>query len=206
MNQLIRNRVILWIAGALATIVSLSLLWSYILSFQDVTFRFNDTLGYVELIDEHNGKLYPKNNQPIQLTEGEYHIQHVGKYIRPEYRTITITDDTNVINISYNYTQARLDNLLKKEQSDARDMLYTSYPKAKGDYRLVHEHLYRLGDIYGAALVARTSGDNSDTLRVLLEKKSDRWHILSKPPTPILSSPDYPNVDTAILTDINQAK
>ena len=206
MNQLIRNRIILWVTGALAAIVGLSLLWSYILSFQEVTFRFDDTLGYIELIDEHNEKLYPKNNQPIQLTEGKYHIQHVGKYIQPEYRTLTVTDDTNMLNVSYSYTETHLDNLLKKERSNVREALYTTYPKAKSDYRLVRERLYRLGDIYGAAFVARTPSDNSDTLRVLLEKKSDGWHILSKPPTPILSSPDYPNIDAAILTDINQAK
>lgn len=206
MNQLVRNRVILWTTGALTTIVSLGLLWSYILSFQEVTFRYDDTLGYIELIDEHNEKIYPKHNQPIQIAEGEYHIQHVGTYIRPEYRTLTITNDTTVLDISYNYTEKHLDSLLEKVQSDVHTVLYSAYPNAKNNYQLTHEKLYRLGDIYGVALVARTPDDNSDTLRVLLEKKNDTWHILSKPPTPILSSPDYPDIDSAILRDINQAK
>lgn len=206
MNQFIRNRVILWTAGTLATIISLSLLWSYILSFQEVTFRYDNALGYIELIDEHNEKLYPKHNQPIQLTEGEYHIQHIGTHIQPEYRSLTITDDTTVLDVSYSYTREHLDSLLKKEQPAARAALYATYPKAKSDYRLVHEKLYRLGDVYGAALVARKPGDNSDTLRVVLEKRGDTWQILSKPPVPILSTPEYPKIDSAVLEDINQAK
>lgn len=200
------RKIILSAGGGIIAVAGLSLLWSYILSFQDVTFRFDASRGQIELIDEKNNKLYPKNNQTIQLTEGEYHIQNVGKNIEPNYRKLNVTDDTTTVDITYTYTKKYLDKLLQEERAPAQAALYAKYPLAKNGYRLHHEKLYGLGDIYGAVLVARTPSDNSDTLRVLLKKQDDKWIVLSTPPTPILSAPDYPNVDADALAEINRAK
>ena len=67
--------------------------------------------------------------------------------------------------------------------------------------------LYHQGEVYGAILVAKDqSSDNADTLRVLMRKENNNWVILSKPPAPILSAPSYPDINRAVLVDINQAR
>lgn len=206
MSPLTLRRIILSIAGALIASIGLSLLWGYILSFQDVTFHYDEKLGQVELIDHDNHSLYPKNNQPIQLTEGEYHIQYIGDHIEPQYRAFRVTNDTTDVHISYSYTRKHLDALLDNAQPAITSTLYDAYPLAKQSYSLQHERLYELGDVYGAILVAREKSDNSDTLRVLLEKRNGKWVVRSTPPTPVLSTPDYSSIDEATLSDINQAK
>lgn len=200
------KRIVLLLTGGIVAIIGIGVLWGYILSFQDVTFRYDTKIGYIELIDKDNNKLYPKNNQPIQMIEGEYHIQNVGERIEPEYRKLTITNDTATIDTPFSYTEDYLDTLLKKEQADAQAVLYEAYPSAKNTYRLRHEKLYERGNIYGAILVARTPGDNSDTLRVVMKKQKGKWTLLSTPPSPFLGAPDYPDIDIDTLADINRAK
>lgn len=195
------------VIGFSGACVAIAVLWSYIFSFQNVTVRYDASQGYVELINEDNQKLYPKNNQPLRLKKGEYHLQHIGDNIEPNFRKITIGDSTTRHDVTFTYTEKHLSTLLTRHRSAIHTAILKIYPNLTQNYTFAHERLYRQGDIYGAALVARdATGDNADTLRILVQKKGVAWRVVSTPPVPVLSTVDYPGISRKILVDINRAK
>ncbi len=179
--------------------------WVYILSFQTVTFKFDDTLGYVEIQGSDTKKLYPKNNQAVRLKKGEYTLQNIGQNITKNTRKLTLDESVNSINISFSYTREHLANLYASEADTIRASLLDAYPKITELYEIKHDKLYRKGDIFGASLVAKNQNDdNADTLKVLMKKQKGSWIVASKPPAPLLSAPLYPDVDIEILRAINK--
>lgn len=199
---------ILWTsAGLFVAIACIWTLWSYIFSFQTVTFHFDDKLGYIELHSEGQPTYYPADNQPVKLKKGTYRIKNIGAHIVPSMHNQVVDSSTSDVTVRFDYTRQYLDSLYAKEQAAIEAALLADYPRIAMDYRIVHSKLYHQGELYGAILIAQDQGsDNADTLRVLMQKKNGAWKLLSRPPTPILSAPLYPSVDRVILLDINQAK
>lgn len=201
------TRIVLSLISIIAACVGVYALWSYVHSFQEVTFRFNSEQGYVEIVGADTQKLYPIDAQPVRLKKGEYAARNVGKNIKPEARTLTIGDATTTIDTTFNYTEAYLQSLYARERVAIEALIYQRYPKAQTDSILARGKLYHQGEYYGAILIANDpSGDNADTLRVLAEKKDGTWRLRSAPPAPVLSAPLYRDIDRAILLDINQVR
>lgn len=196
------------IAAALcAALLVIYAIWTYIASFQNVTFEFDEKIGYIEIIDSHKRSLFPKNNQSIRLAKGEYQAKNIGDTIADDSRSISINNTTSKIPVAFNFTAEHLNDLYQTEKTAIEATLLTKYPQITTTYDIHQGKLYHQGDIYGALLVARDqSGDNADTLRVLMQKRGDEWILRSKPPTPILSAPLYSDIDKNILRAINQAK
>lgn len=206
MNNLLRNTRIQITSLLILLVICAYALWSYIFSFQTVTFTFDQKLGYIELLHD-NTKLYPVNNQPIKLKKGEYVARNIGTSIAPNPRTVTINETKRTLHVEFDYTQQYLDTLYESQRTSIEAGLFEKYPIIKDAYRLQYGKLYHHGEIYGASLVAiDKSGDNTDTLHVIMKKKDSSWHVASRPPTPILSAPDYPDIDASILRAINQER
>lgn len=207
MRKIWHNK-ILW--STIATVVALAsiyALWSYILSFQTVTFSFDTKQGYVELVDDTAQRLYPADGQELRLKKGTYYIRNVGDKIAEDAREITVDATLTAYSVEFNFTREYLDELYARESGVIQSTLIKSYPKIPELYDIRHSKLYHQGEVYGAILVAKDqSGDNADTLRVLMRKENNDWVVLSKPPVPILSIPSYPAIDRAVLIDINQAR
>lgn len=189
--------IVLWI---------LSWLWSYALSFQAVTFEYDDTLGYIELTSDTSEPLYPPAGEEVRLKKTTYQMQAVGDIIDSRSEELVIDSDSHDIRVDFAYTRAHLDNLYSDERPAIMARINTDYPQIETLYTITGGALYGRGDIFGAQLVATTPSDNSDTLRIMLQKKSGKWRVLSKPPTQVLSVPVYPQIDTQILRAINQAQ
>lgn len=206
MNSIARRQIL---AVAVLAITSLGLVWwvwSYALSFQSVTFEYDDSLGYIELTSEISEPLYPPAGQEVRLKKSTYQLQTIGDNIDSRTREITIASDTNTITTEFSYTGKYLKGLYDKERPAITKLINKTYPKLSQRYTVKQAALYGHGDIYGAHLVATQKSDHSDTLRILLQKKSGKWQVVSQPPTPILSAPDYPDIDSDILRAINRAR
>lgn len=201
------TRLVLSLIGLIATCISAYAIWAYVTSFQEVVFRFNSDQGYVEIVGSDKQKLYPVDAQPVRLKKGEYTTRNVGKNIKSDARTISIDSDTTTINNTFNYTDAYLQTSYVRESPAIEALIYQQYPLAQTQYTIASGKLYHQGEYYGAILMANDrAGDNADTLRVLAEKTEGKWKLRSTPPTPILNSPSYSDVNRSILLDINRAK
>lgn len=205
MNAVTGRSLLVVFSLALTSIVAVWWIWSYALSFHSVTFEYDDSLGYIELTSEISEPLYPPAGQEVRLKKADYQLQTIGDNISSATRNITI-DAATTINIEFSYTQKYLDQLYTKERAAITSRIEAAYPQLTELYTVTHGSLYGRGDVYGAELIAKQSGDHSDTLRILLQKKSGKWQVISRPPTPILSAPDYPSIDKGILRQINQAR
>lgn len=207
MKRFLTNKVTLSFAALAVAIAGVLILWSYIFSFQTVTFHFDSRLGYIELSGNGQPNFYPADSQPVKLKKGVYKIKNVGSRIAANSREQTVNSTTEQVTVHFNYTRQYLDSLYTSEKATIETSLIARYPKIAISYDIVHDKLYHQGEIYGAVLVARDQlSDNSDTLRVLMEKKDGKWIVLTKPPVPVLGAPLYPSVDRQILADINQAQ
>lgn len=206
MNNITRRSFALTTLAAIAGISLVWWLWSYALSFQPVTFNYDDTLGYIEITSDTTEPLYPPAGQEIRLKKANYQLQTIGDDIAPRTKKITIDSDTNTVKVDFSYTSNYLKTVYAKEEPAILARIDAAYPQLTQMYTVSHGALYGRGNVYGAHLVAKQKSDHSDTLRILLQKKSDTWQVVSKPPTPILSAPDYPAIDKEILRSINQAR
>ena len=98
-----------------------------------------------------------------------------------------------------------LEAMLEDEVEAIADALTGAYPEAANLYTINKGKLYDRGQWYGTTLTySGPDTDNRDTLRVLMEKKDNKWIVRTTPPQPLLSHVTYPEVPKAILQNINQ--
>jgi len=189
-----------------AASIGIYLLWSYILSFQTVTFSFDSSQGYIEITRGDTETFYPPNGQSIELKKGEYRMTHVGDSLQKDVQNIRIDDDTSTIDVDFSFTQAYLNELYDKEKEAINTQLTDTYPTVTQRYNLSEARLYADGTIFGATLRAKdSSGDNSDSLRLLMQKESGNWRVTATP-APVLTVVQYPDVPRDILLRINQVR
>lgn len=179
--------------------------WRYINSFQEVTFNFDDSDGYIQIVGEDKQKLYPVDGQPAKLKKGDYTLKNQGNRVAEDTQFITIDGETDSIDIDFAYTESYLGRLYAEQKSDIESALYAQLPKLREQYTVSNGALYSKGEVYGATLTARNSSENSDLLHVLLLKKDDKWELLHTP-QPILTVAEYPNIPRAALSAINRGK
>ena len=190
----------------IAASIGIYFLWSYILSFQTVTFAFNSSRGYVEITRDGAEALYPSDGQSIELKKDEYRMTHIGDNLEKDVQTIRIDDDTSTVDVNFSFTQAYLDELYDREKEAIDAQLTRTYPGVAQRYSLTEAKLYADGTIFGATLQAKdTSSDNSDTLRLLMQKKSNTWRVAATP-TPVLTVIEYPDIPRDVLLRINQVR
>ena len=103
-------------------------------------------------------------------------------------------------------TKAELEQKLVTELPVVTTALTTAYPLIATTYTIEQGQLFDKGQWFGTTLTyLGTDKDNRDTLRVVMQKKDGNWILLTKPPRPLLSAKDFPNVPVSILKKINQA-
>ncbi len=206
MNSDKLRRAVVIATASVVVLLLVSWLWSYALSFQSVTFEYDDSLGYIELTSDVTEPLYPPAGEEVRLKKATYHMQTIGDNIESSSEDITIDSTSDTLGIEFTYNRTYLDSLYADEKDAILALISTTYPQIESRYTITRAALYGKGEIFGAQLVATTPSDHSDTLRILLQKQSDEWRVLSNPPTPILSAPEYPQIDPQILRTINQAR
>ncbi len=95
--------------------------------------------------------------------------------------------------------------MLDDEMEAIADALTSAYPDAANLYTINKGKLYDRGQWYGTTLTYRgPDTDNRDTLRILMQKKGNKWIVRTTPPQPLLSTVTYPDVPKEILQNINQ--
>lgn len=120
-------------------------------------------------------------------------------------QTPTTTSPSPVNEESAKSQQLSLDDQLRNDLPIVTEALVSAYPKIKTDYDIADTRLYENGIWFGATLRYKGADTaNRDTLRVLMEKKDGQWTLRTKPPTPLLSAKNYPDVPKSIIQDINK--
>ena len=111
-----------------------------------------------------------------------------------------VKDNTQVI-IKVSYSPDKLASLLMKEQININEAFAKKYPELPGGYQLGQGKLFEKGNWYGALVVPNNA--ELDTLRFVMQKKSDKWELVTDPPDIILSSIIYPDIPKEVLQAVN---
>lgn len=179
----------------------------YLDTFASVNFQYDSSMGSISLHSDGEKLHTPANNESVRLKKGSYIVKSSGKNIDTNTQEITVDGSKDTYDINFRYTDKYLASLYEDEQLSIYTAMLLEYPSILSDYTLHNDQLYGLGDWFGAALVYNDQeADNRDTLHILMKKSGDNWQVISTPPSPVLSAPDYPQVPYSILMAINQAK
>ena len=198
-----------WIAFITTGIIILaSVIWSIANTYQNITVDYDDTYATIYISNETTPARKISPNTAIKVQNGDYLLSAQSGTIQPFQKNITVSNDSTHFTIDpFSFTKEKLQSLYKSEQSKIMNMLTRQYPKIKTDYTIKNDKLYAYGQYFGATLVYNNQkSQNRDTLHVLLVKQGDSWQVATKPPTPIISSLDFPNVPKSVLSEINQGR
>lgn len=202
MNNLTKAAVIL--LGLIGLMVIGVQIWQQVTSYTEVVFKFDLNEGEAKISSNNTPKITVKNNQTLRLKQGDYRIETSGNNIQPDTTFITIDKTTTNIEVKFSYSQDYLKSLLNDQQSEIEEVIAAKYPTINSLYTLHNQALYHHGEYYGATLRFKDqTSDQRDTLHILAQKNDNSWQIISNPPSPVLSAPDYPNIPKEILRQIN---
>lgn len=191
----------------IATLLLASLLFRYLDSFASVQFNYDSGLGSISLLTDGKTVAQPVAGEKTRFKKGDYLVRSSGKNIADRQQKITIDGTKANFDIDFSYTKDYLNRLYQDEQLAIYTAMLLQYPQIDSDYSLSSDRLYGMGDWFGATLVYNEQkAENRDSLRIVMQKTKTGWQVVSSPPSPVLSAPDYPDVPYIILKAINQAE
>lgn len=191
--------------------------WQYINSFQDVTFKFDShEATNAVLYDGTSGTdpstIAPSDTKVIQkivpekkyrLRKGNYFVQFSGHDISQQMKGFIIADTASTQSFTFSYTASYLASQLAAQKSTIEKVITAKYPQIPNLYNFSSEALYEKGEWYAAALVYKGSDSLSrDTLRIIAHKVGGSWQVASKPQI-VISSIDNPGIPMDVINAIN---
>lgn len=184
-------------------------------------FRRSYQSVYLSVGPEVSGKLFDKwngekglgnpENKPIL----EFRESYTGKLKKGDYvletsnssgykdvaSSFVVGDEPYSNSISLDYTDQKLNELLKKELPLITQVVRTEYPQTTQSFSLVGGKLFKDGTWYGARLVSLDQ--TQDSFRIVLNKKGGEWIVATKPPNLVLTTQDFPSVPRDVLESTN---
>lgn len=195
----------------LATIIGLSVWWSYEHSFQKLSVILDSQVKSADIFPNEGEGHVPKSNDPIKaLSSSQEFKLKKGSYVLVTKTSGSLASqtvyfelqDTKVnLTVSPGYTEQELKSMLVSEQALINQTFNSKYSNAAAGYTVQNGQLFRRGEWFGAVLVP--AGATQDTLRFVMQKRDGKWAIATDPPEIILSSPVYPDIPKEILQAVN---
>lgn len=145
-----------------------------------------------------------ESGKEVIVERGVYAISVSGKNIENRQYPLEVNNDTQK-DITINYSQEYLTNLLKESEPTILATLNSELPTLQSIYSVRSSKLYLNGEWYGAQLrYIGTDQYDRDSLRVVLKKNSDgKWELVTKVPEIIVTRPKYPMIPDSVVTGVN---
>ena len=201
------NKRFLLISGLIVILViAVFIAVGYFLSLQKVTLVYNPTQGDVYLTgDRIEGRMSTTSGKEMSLPKGVYQIHIAGDNAQPDTRALIVQEDPITQTVPISFPTKVLDAQLTKETPAIIEHITSKFPQMLSLYTVNRGKLYDRGDWYATTLTYIGSDkDNRDTLRLVMQKVSGQWKLITTPPRPLLSIVEYPGVPKTILDDINK--
>ncbi len=141
------------------------------------------------------------DNTSLRLHKGGYLLIAEGNDTYESYQT-TFSNREGPITIEVNpdFTDDRLTKLSASEQPVIENLVKDNYPAVKQNYN-IQGRLLDKADWFAGVL--KPNDDTADTLRFVAHKVSDRWVIVTKPPSIVISKVDYPDIPETVIKAVN---
>jgi hypothetical protein len=141
----------------------------------------------------------------MKLKKGAYQLITSGTDVRKTTENLQVGDQPITKDMYIPLSDEFLQKQLAAESSAIHQTIIDRYPQLASLYTINPGKLYGRGEWYGTVLTyIGTDSDNRDSLRILLQKQGNSWHVVTTPPQPLLSAKKLPDVPSYILSDINQ--
>ncbi len=146
-----------------------------------------------------------KSGDSLKLRRGGYSLHAYGANgYADTYRTVTMTERHQTLDLKPYYSQAHLDALLINDTAAIKSALAVQFDNLS-QYQVQPGSLYHLGEWYGTSLKYVGSDIfNADTLHVVLQKSNGQWRVMTTDPSISLSELTYPSIPKDILESVNK--
>lgn len=212
--RIINKKYLLIIVFTLLTIIGIIFYFQYTNSLQKLTIEYKNVSNVVILEDfvanksPENSEVIAtisKSGESITLPKKNYIIKYkpTSDYVNKSI-SLALFDEKKSIIIDPDFTDSKLEEIRKEEFNNIKNSLIKSYPNIEKLYDIQPGKLYKKGEWYGTTL--QYIGEdyiNADTLRLIAQKKSNNWVLITKPPNITLSKFSYPLIPFDVLDDVN---
>jgi hypothetical protein len=143
-------------------------------------------------------------SQSVKLKRGVYDVvinDPANQYTNPVIKK-SVDYGTREISVELNYTDEKLNSLLPEVSSSAQAAIYAAHPSIKQGYIIAKEHLYGLGDWYGAELQPKDPA--MDNLKVILRLDNSSWKMAIDDPTISIGQPSNPDIPFEVIKKVDQ--
>lgn len=109
------------------------------------------------------------------------------------------------VEITPAFSDEKLQDMYTDEEAVIKKVLLETYPDTDELYRITHDRLYEQGEWFGVILTYDGSAVfNRDDVGLIMQKKGDKWEVVTKPPLPAINPYNYAQVPLSVVTDINR--
>jgi hypothetical protein len=197
---------------AVILVITSAVIWGLyeFLQYKDVTFNLSDNISKVEIyIKDENAEEKPvigtvtKDKPTIKLRVGSYEYTPSGDKISKKPVNFSVKN-TESITVDPSYSESYLDSIAKNELSALSQALTAKYPSQMQRFQANNTKLFGKGEWAGVLLTPVNMDPSSPGgyYRVLAQKKSGSWEIVSTPEI-VLTKHNTPNIPIDILTSVN---
>lgn len=142
----------------------------------------------------------------IKLKKGEYTAVLDDKQHRYSDTIfgLHVGDAPVTLTIRPAFTAEALKIQLATEEPAIGGVLKAKYPQIGHGFSIASGSLYERGDWYAALL--KPTDPNTDTYRVVLQKKDGVWVVITDPPQIVVSRLRYPATPASVVSDVDNFK
>lgn len=200
------RRYIIYGISALVVAVGAIVWFGYLGSLQKVTLIYDESQGKVQLSGNRiSGTIDTKPNQEMTLQKGVYQLRITGENAKHETRTLLVQETPVTQTVPISLPDKKLGELRVQEFSAIQEAATKHYPALLDLYIFNDGTLYDRGQWYATTLTYKGEDrDNRDTLRLIAQKESNTWKLVTKPLQPLVYAKDHPDVPKGIIDSINK--
>lgn len=209
---MVNKKFIALVIGLISLVVIIVVYVSYINSKQTIVVSYKNVAGVTLTQTDDEQKLgqktvINKSGEKLNISKGTYLLNYTGSEgFATDSQVVYLQNSPVSISLDPDFSDKKLSTLLDEQFETIKSVLTEKYANIN-QYVVAKGKLYKKGEWYGTTLQYNGTDEfNYDSLRLVMNKKNDKWVLVTDPPSISLGSQSYPNVPIDVLRDVNNVQ
>lgn len=209
---MINKKFVALVIGLVSLIVIVVVYVSYINSKQTIVVSYKNISGVTLTQTDDEQKLgqktvISKSGEKLNISKGTYLLNYTGREsYASDSQVVYLQNNPVSVSLDPDFSDKKLSTLLDEQFETIKSVLNEKYTNIN-QYVVAKGKLYKKGEWYGTTLQYNGNDEfNYDSLRLVMNKKDDKWTLVTDPPSISLSSQSYPTIPIDVLRDVNNVQ
>lgn len=177
----------------------------YLFTTHSLTVSYKDAENVVvSTVDGNDIATINQSGDSIRVANNQSYVVNYKGKAGYQDGSVSVDNSAHSVNITPNYNFDKNMSLIRESQVTLQRLLVEKYPRANL-YTMQSGEMYERGIWYATTLVMKNSTqypDDNNTLRVIFQKKSGSWKLVTEAEILLLSN-KYPQIPHQVLVDAN---